>query len=230
MTKTTKSGSYEAVPATINFPVVPIPGKRPPTKSYEPPLDIHALRFPQTTLNESNKQTEELVRECQKCYPHNIPRLVRMVEDNPHLLFIPEIRKIWLRLVEQNRVYRPSGRPSGIVKQHPLYLAAVITELLAQDRVDNLKEAFEWCKRFGMAPSTAHDLWYRARSDLRFKPLFAKDEALARPITYDDLALIRNAGVLKAGSSASTTLSHSILGNVTVTVSAVEPKKKPDNT
>jgi len=231
MEKEQKSVRYTATPAQFDFPLIPVPKKRTSMGKNPSSLAVNRVRFPGTSLAKADAKTEELVKHCEQLYRRRrLEELVNTIRKMPHLAFNQRIREILLELAQLKRKLHPFGRPPGIYREHPLILAAMIEELISKKIVSNQELAFAWLERFGISASTARDLWYQAWSDPRFQPLFHKQEARTHLATFDETVALKQAKVLEPGKTASHTVAHPILGDVTVTLTAIESEKNSHNT
>ena len=233
MKKKDKPMRYEAVPARMVFPAVPIPAKE--VLSGAPkdadsinldPLLIQGVSTLPGSVEGAGRKTEALLSECRRRVERrDFPGFLDLLDVNPLLTADRGVRETLYKLAKQGRLHRRPGRPRGDYKKvHPLVVAGLVDQLIANGDAPNPEQAFWELEKLGVLPyGTAKDYYYQVLREKRYKPILLTCPELARPATDEEVAALHHAEALKPGETINRTATSAEDESIEVTFRA-EPE------
>lgn len=232
MKKKGKPMRYEAVPARMVFPAVPIPtnevlsGASKDADSINlDPLLIQGVSTLPGSVEGAERKTEALLSECRRLVAsRDFPGFLDLLDVNPLLTVDRGVRETLYKLAKQGRLHRRRGRPRGDYKKvHPLVAAGLIEQLVANGDAPNPEQAFCKLEKLGVLPyGTAKDYYYQVLREERYKPVLHTYPELARPATEGEVAELHHAETLQPGGRITRTVEDAQLGTVEMTFEAKE--------
>jgi len=224
-----KPQTYEAVPAKMVIPGVPLPAEAVrPAKLGSTPANLNALPIQGVStlagsLDQADGKGDELLKECRRCIrKRDFPEFLYLLGMYPGLIADRWIRETLFRLAKQGRLRRYRGRPTGSYKIYPLLVVGLVEQLLSGGEAPNREHAFVRLEELGiMSYESAKDLFYRALQEERFRAILLTSPELTRVATAEEVAEeVRNAETLHPGGRITRTVEHPHLGSVNITFEA----------
>lgn len=230
MKKKGKPMRYEVMPASMIFPVVPIPAKE--VLSGAPkdadsinldPLLIQGVSTLPGSVEGADRKTEALLSECRRRVERrDFAGLLDLLDVNPLLTADRRVRETLYKFAKQRRLHRRCGRPRGDYKKvHPLVVAGLVDQLIANGDAPNPEQAFWELEKLGVLPyGTAKDYYYQVLREKRYKPLLLTCPELARPATDEEVAALHHAEALRPGGKITRTVDDPQFGAVEINFEA----------
>ncbi len=231
MKKKDKPMRYEAVPARMVFPAVPIPAKE--VLSGAPkdadsinldPLLIQGVSTLPGSVEGAERKAEALLSECRRLVAsRDFPGFLDLLDVNPLLTVDRGVRETLYKLAKQRRLHRRRGRPRGDYKKvHPLVVAGLVAQLVANGDAPYPEQAFWKLEKLGVLPyGTAKDYYYQVLGEERYKPVLFTCPEFARA-TDEEVAALHHAEALRPGGKITRTVEDPRLGTVGITFEAKE--------
>jgi hypothetical protein len=205
--KTVKIKGYEITPTRMIIPAIP-------TVSGDP-LDVdrvrakreilfNGVRSESTTVHAAEREAQEMLADCRRRVAHRqYHALIELLDAHPHFIADAWVRETYLDLVKRKLLVRRPGRIQGKYQFHPLMLAGLVEHLIAKGEVTTPERAFMWLEGRGVLTyETAKYLYYRGRTQDRFRPILLQFSEFGRRISVEEgEAFIRKVRVLQAGET-----------------------------
>lgn len=229
--KCDKSVAYEAVPASMFLPAVPIPHEtmlnsaaKKDGRIKRDEYLIRGVTTQMTSVEEASEHRVELLKECKRRLEceHDPSAILKLLNDHPELIGDPWVRAKCHQLAAHGRLRRPRGRPSGTFSVHPLLIRGLVDECVAAGVARNVHQAFDWVseKLDCVRPDQVKQLYYQAERDRRFRAVLVERPDQAPPATVEEIVQLQESESLRHGQRITRTFGDPELGTVQLRIEA----------
>ncbi len=232
MVPSSKSETYEAVPAAMVLQAAPIPARgmledaqkqdgRIDHKNYS----IEGAKTLPASVDSASAYTNELLRECRRCFRRRSDpaAIMNLLNNHPWLIADPWVREKFFAFAHSGRLHRPRGRPRGTFTVHPLLIHGLVQKCVAAGVAKNPEQAFVWVSdKLGcLRPDRARQLYYQAQRDSRFRAILLEIPDQAHPATVGEIAHLETIEQLRPGSPVMRVVENAKLGRVGIVFETV---------
>lgn len=232
MVPSSKSETYEAIPAAMVLQAAPIPargmledareqGGRIDRKNYS---IVGAKTLP-ASVDSASTYTNELLKECRQGFMRRSDpaAIMNLLNNHPWLIADPWVGEKFFTFAHSGRLRRHPGRPRGTFTVHPLLIYGLVQECIAAKLEKNRHRAFDWVSdRLGcVRPDRVKQLYDQAMHDSRFRAILLEFSDQTRPATADEIAHLETVERLRPGAPITWTVEHPELRKVEVVFETV---------